>query len=90
LSIFDWELEVRLHMCTLEVRLHVCTLEVRLHVCTLEVRLHMCTLEVRLHMCTALTVSAKFCLVRDVPEEGHVEAETCRRHIVKWEMFVSC
>ena len=42
-------------------------------------------------LCKSLTESGKFCFfVRDVPEEGHVEAETCKRHIVQWQMSVCC
>ena len=30
----------------------------------------------------------RFPLFGDLPEDGHVEAETYRRHIVKWQMIV--
>jgi hypothetical protein len=28
-----------------------------------------------------------YSFVRDLPEDGYVEAETCRRHILKWQTF---
>jgi len=28
--------------------------------------------------------------VRDLSDDGHVEAQTCQRHIIKWQIIVYC
>jgi hypothetical protein len=43
------------------------------------------------HIFTSVTEPGiiAFC-VGDFPEDSHIVAETCRRHIVKWRMIVCC